>query len=165
VSPVPPSYEDLPYDEFVRAQIAADFIEDDDRRTRALPGLGFLGGGPWFYDGAEPPIARADERNDRVDVTTRGFLGVTVACARCHDHKYDPFTMEDYYGLDKRMKAYLATEGKQLARVLTHQSSRYMVASFKGGGRAGDAGGGGVSGGGAGSGNARAVGEFPGERA
>ena len=44
-------------------------------------------------------VTRADERHDRVDVVTRGFLGLTVACARCHDHKYDPIPQTDYYSL------------------------------------------------------------------
>src|SRR5262249_12789588 len=44
-------------------------------------------------------VTRADERHDRVDVVTRGFLGLTVACARCHDHKYDPIPTSDYYSI------------------------------------------------------------------
>ena len=44
-------------------------------------------------------MTRADERHDRVDVVTRGFLGLTVGCARCHDHKYDPIPTKDYYSL------------------------------------------------------------------
>ena len=44
-------------------------------------------------------MTRADERHDRVDVVSRGFLGLTVACARCHDHKYDPIPQTDYYAL------------------------------------------------------------------
>ena len=58
-----------------------------------------LGLGPWYYGIAQPAQSRADERHDRVDMVTRGMLGVTVACARCHDHKYDPFTAQDYYAL------------------------------------------------------------------
>jgi cytochrome c553 len=90
--------EDLPYDRFIEAQLAADLLPEDERRA-ALPGLGFLGIGPWFYDIAEPAVARADERHDRVDVTTRAFLGLTVGCARCHNHKYDPIPTADYYAL------------------------------------------------------------------
>ncbi len=91
--------EDVPFDAFVRAQLAGDLLEDEAERKKAIGGLGFLGGGPWYYDVAEPAIARADERHDRVDVTTRGFLGLTVQCARCHDHKYDPISTYDYYAL------------------------------------------------------------------
>ena len=90
--------DDLPYDQFIKAQIAADHL-DDKIRVRHLPALGFLGQGPWYYDNGAVEITRADERNDRVDVVSRGFLGLTVACARCHDHKYDPISAKDYYAL------------------------------------------------------------------
>ncbi len=89
---------DMPYDTLVMAHLAADLMPEP-RRKDLLPGLGFLGQGPWYYDLADPPVARADERHDRVDVTTRGFLGLTVGCARCHDHKYDPIGTHDYYAL------------------------------------------------------------------
>jgi hypothetical protein len=89
--------EDLPYDEFVRLQIAADLLPRPGRDDRAA--LGLFGLGPWYYSNAPPPEARADERHDRVDVLTRGFLGLTVGCARCHDHKFDPVSMRDYYAL------------------------------------------------------------------
>jgi cytochrome c553 len=90
--------DDLPYDQFVKAQIAADKL-DERTRLRHLPALGFLGLGPWYYDNGSVEVTRADERHDRVDVVTRGFLGLTVACARCHDHKYDPIAAKDYYAL------------------------------------------------------------------
>ena len=90
--------DDLPYDQFVRAQIAGDLL-DQNTRARTLPALGFLGLGPWYYDNGAVEITRADERHDRVDVVSRGFLGLTVACARCHDHKYDPILSKDYYAL------------------------------------------------------------------
>jgi mono/diheme cytochrome c family protein len=90
--------DDLPYDQFVRAQLAADLLGDKGR-ARRLPALGFLGLGPWYYDNGAVEITRADERHDRVDVVSRGFLGLTVGCARCHDHKYDPIPTKDYYSL------------------------------------------------------------------
>ncbi len=90
--------EDLPYDQFVTAQLAADLLDGPDR-VRHLPALGFLGLGPWYYDNGAVEITRADERHDRVDAVSRGFLGFTVGCARCHDHKYDPIPTKDYYGL------------------------------------------------------------------
>lgn len=90
--------DDMPYDRFVRAQLAADLM-DERERVRMLPALGFLGLGPWYYDNGSVEVTRADERHDRVDVVSRGFLGLTVACARCHDHKYDPIPQRDYYSL------------------------------------------------------------------
>ncbi len=87
--------QDLPYDRFLKAQLAGDLMND----VSLLPATGLLGLGPWYYGIAQPPQSRADERHDRVDMVTRGMLGVTVACARCHDHKYDPFTAKDYYAL------------------------------------------------------------------
>ena len=90
--------EDLPYDQFVTAQLAADLL-DEPARLRHLPALGFLGLGPWYYDNGAVEIMRADERHDRVDAVTRGMLGLTVGCARCHDHKYDPIPTKDYYSL------------------------------------------------------------------
>ena len=90
--------DDLPYDQFVKAQLAADQF-DEKTRVGNLAALGFLGIGPWYYDNGAVEITRADERNDRVDVVSRGFLGLTVACARCHDHKYDPISARDYYAL------------------------------------------------------------------
>lgn len=85
----------LPYDRFLMAQIAGDLMKDES----LVAATGLLGGGPWYYGIAQPAQTRADERHDRVDVVTRGMLGVTVACARCHDHKYDPFTAKDYYAM------------------------------------------------------------------
>ncbi len=89
---------DMPFDLFAKAQIAGDRMEKPGEK-RLTQGLGYLALGPWFYTIVEPPKARADELQDRIDVITRGFLGLTVACARCHDHKYDPIPTRDYYAL------------------------------------------------------------------
>ena len=88
--------KDLSYDRFVRLQLAADLIEPDDATNGAA--LGFLGLGPKYF-GRDSPAVMADEWEDRVDVVGRGLLGLTVACARCHDHKFDPIPTEDYYAL------------------------------------------------------------------
>ena len=83
---------DLPYDRFVLEQLAADQLDlATDRRP--LAALGFLTLGQRFLN------SRHDILDDRIDVVTRGLLGLTVSCARCHDHKFDPISMRDYYGL------------------------------------------------------------------
>lgn len=90
--------DDMPYDLFVKSQLAGDLL-DPKVKHKTLAGTGFIGLGPWYYDNGSTEVTRADERHDRVDVITRGFLGVTVACARCHDHKYDPIPQSDYYAI------------------------------------------------------------------
>ncbi|MCO6456755.1 MAG: PSD1 domain-containing protein [Pirellulaceae bacterium] len=84
--------DDLPLDRFVLEQLAADQLRlGDDQRP--LAALGFLTLGPRFMNNAH------DILDDRIDVVTRGLLGLTVTCARCHDHKYDPVSQADYYAL------------------------------------------------------------------
>ena len=93
--------QDIPYDQFLRLQIAGDKIPAKTKQEQEdyLTATSYLGAGPWVWDQAEPIQGRADERNERVDAVTRGTLGLTVACARCHNHKYDPITQKDYYAL------------------------------------------------------------------
>ncbi len=85
---------DRPFDDFLRQQIAADLIDGPDRNER-LPALGLFACGPVYYGDAK----KFDQMDDRVDTLTRGVLGLTVSCARCHDHKYDSITQDDYYAL------------------------------------------------------------------
>ena len=92
--------EDMPYDRFVRLQIAADLIETEEAsRMKHVPALGFFGLGAQYYKNSDAAKVTADELDDRVDTLTRGFLGLTVSCARCHDHKFDPVPQQDYYSL------------------------------------------------------------------
>ena len=91
---------DMPYDRFVRLQIAADLMPlADEERLIHMAGLGFFGLGAQYYKLTNRAKAEADELDDRIDTLSRGFLGLTVACARCHDHKYDPIPQQDYYSL------------------------------------------------------------------
>ena len=83
---------DLPYDKFVELQLAADLVGADDEH---LPALGLLTLGI----NQVRPIEVPDNLDDRIDVVTRGFLGLSVSCARCHDHKFDPIPTADYYSL------------------------------------------------------------------
>ncbi len=92
--------DDLPFDEFVRLQIAGDLIGPSvDGNYDHLIALGFFGLGAQYYKNSDKAKAAADELDDRVDTLTRGFLGLTVSCARCHDHKFDPIPTQDYYSL------------------------------------------------------------------
>jgi hypothetical protein len=84
--------EDLPYDRFIMEQLAADQL-DLGGDQRPLAAMGFLTLGRRFLNNVHDII------DDRIDVTTRGLMGLTVACARCHDHKYDPIPQADYYSL------------------------------------------------------------------
>jgi hypothetical protein len=84
--------EDLPYDRFIVQQLAADQLPlGSDRRP--LTAMGFLTLGGHFLSNPH------DILDDRIDVVTRGLLGLTVTCARCHDHKFDPIPTKDYYAL------------------------------------------------------------------
>jgi mono/diheme cytochrome c family protein len=140
--------DDMPYDTFVKAQIAGDQMKSDDP-TRYAPGLGFYSLSPEMQD-------------DRVDATTRGFLGLTVACAQCHDHKYDPIPTKDFYSLqgvftstkldehplapkdvvdawqqqkkkvDKQQELinrFYDNQRQQIAEILASQTTKYMLAA------------------------------------
>ena len=140
---------DLPYDQFILAQVAADQLPAEAREA-LLAGLGFL--------------AVAPNLDDLVDVTARTFLGLTVGCARCHDHKYDPIPTQDFYSLKgvftsskaaehplvgdsvvqaykksqerinaqkKAIQDFIEAQTKQLTEILMGQTSDYMVAAWK----------------------------------
>lgn len=94
--------EDMPYDEFVRKQLANDLIPGSDPRENVA--LGFLGLSPNYWKELQLPpevikTTVADEWEERMDAVGRTFLGLTLGCARCHDHKSDPITQADYYAL------------------------------------------------------------------
>jgi cytochrome c553 len=85
--------EDNPYNVFVIEQLAADKLPATAKNQTNLTALGFLTVGDRFMG------MQNDIINDRIDVVTKGFLGLTVTCARCHDHKFDPIPTTDYYSL------------------------------------------------------------------
>ena len=104
---------DKPYDRFLMEQIAGDLLAGPDRTDR-LAALGLFSLGPVYYGRAV-----ADEIDDRIDTLTRGLLGLTVACARCHEHKFDPIDMQDYYALagvfsSTQYKEYVIAEGGEV---------------------------------------------------
>ncbi len=83
---------DLPFDQFIREQLAADQLADQPSPNPSLAALGFLTVGRKYSK-------VQDNIDDQIDLISRGLLGLTVACARCHDHKSDAITQEDYYAL------------------------------------------------------------------
>jgi mono/diheme cytochrome c family protein len=138
--------QDMPYDRFVKAQVAGDLMPEPEK-YRA--GLGFYALSPEFQD-------------DRVDATTRGFMALTVACAQCHDHKFDPIPTRDYYSLlgifnntslnqtplvpkvevdewqaekkraddaEKELNDFVSAQGQELAEILAAQASSYLLAA------------------------------------
>jgi hypothetical protein len=124
--------DDMPYDVFLKAQIAGDAI-DVEHKDKLVAGLGFFSLSP-------------EQQDDRVDALSRGMLGLTVACAQCHDHKFDPIPTKDYYSLlgvfrntkldeyplasadvvaeYKRRKTELESQQKRLKEFLDEQASR-----------------------------------------
>jgi mono/diheme cytochrome c family protein len=84
--------EDKPYDQFIKEQLAADLLPDAKANDPRLAALGFLTVGERFRN-------VNDIINDRIDTVSKGFLAMTVSCARCHDHMFDPVSMRDYYAL------------------------------------------------------------------
>jgi Protein of unknown function (DUF1553)/Protein of unknown function (DUF1549)/Planctomycete cytochrome C len=122
---------DVPYDRFVTLQLAADLMPNVPRGD--LVATGFLGLGPVYHkDGrlSKDVIESSygDDWDERVDTVSRGVLGLTVACARCHDHKFDPITSRDYYGLAGVFASTVATV-RPTADVDPETEARFMVAA------------------------------------
>ena len=93
---------DMPYDQFVIEQIAGDLLPDADQETRVA--TGFLRNSMINEEGgADPEQFRMEAMFDRMDAVGKSVLGLTIQCAQCHSHKYDPLTQHDYY----RMFAFL----------------------------------------------------------
>ena len=141
--------QDLPYDRFIKAQLAADLLPSEEQEE-LLAGLGFL--------------VLAPSQDDLVDVTARSFMALTVGCARCHDHKYDPIPTQDFYSLkgvfasseaweyplveeqivevykkaqekvtDKKdsIQKFIKSQSAELTDILLEQTSSYMVVAWK----------------------------------
>jgi hypothetical protein len=91
--------QDKPWARFVHEQLAADVFFPDEPQTKIA--LGFIGAGPWDQSTAQTAPKTSDylDRDDIVTQTMSTFASATVHCARCHDHKFDPITQEDYYSL------------------------------------------------------------------
>ena len=116
---------DVPYDQFMREQVAGDLLPADkpgEVNVRGLVATGFLALGPKLIAEQDKIKMFYDIVDEQIDVTTRAFLGLTVACARCHDHKFDPISTKDYYSL-----ASIFASSKQLAKLEGTVSALYFA--------------------------------------
>jgi mono/diheme cytochrome c family protein len=111
--------EDLPYDLFIKAQLAADLLDRKDK-DKLLPALGFHALAPTEVAGV--PV------DDRVDVTTRVFLALTTGCAQCHDHKFDPIPTKDYYSL---LGVFKSSENTEIPLAPQAEVDRYKTMKLK----------------------------------
>jgi len=123
--------QDVPYDRFVKLQLAADLMPDAQRSD--LAALSYLGAAPQYHkDGrlSKDVIQNLynDDWDERVDAVSRGLLGLTVACARCHDHKFDPITSNDYYSLMSVFASTVAAP-RPVEEVDAATETRFMVAA------------------------------------
>ncbi len=94
--------DDMPYNQFVREQLAGDILAADPASgvgERGIVATGFLALGKKALAQRDLVLKRYDVIDDQIDVTSKALLGLTVACARCHDHKFDPISTKDYYSL------------------------------------------------------------------
>ena len=93
--------KDKPYDQFIKEQLAGDLLpaSTDEERNEHLVATGFLSLGPKVLAEPDKPKMVMDIIDEQIEVTSKSFLGLTVACARCHDHKFDPIPTKDYYAL------------------------------------------------------------------
>jgi cytochrome c553 len=92
---------DKPYGQFIREQLAGDLLpaRDDQEKAEFLIATGFLAIGPKTHDEPNRQQFQMDVADEQIDVTFQAFQGLTVACARCHDHKFDPIPQKDYYAV------------------------------------------------------------------
>lgn len=131
---------DLPYDRFVQLQLAADQIPGTPASDRAA--LGFLGLSPSYWKELQLPVEIiksivSDEVEERVHTVSSTFLGLNLACARCHDHKYDPLTHSDYYAIagvlsNSKLTDVALSEGVDAAEVVrSRKSVKALDAEFE----------------------------------
>jgi mono/diheme cytochrome c family protein len=92
---------DMPFDQFVREQVAGDLLPAGApaQHRRQLTATGFLALGPTNYEEQDKAALRMDVVDEQIETIGKGFLGMTIGCARCHDHKFDPIPTRDYYAL------------------------------------------------------------------
>ena len=93
--------DDMAYDRFLAMQVAGDLMpaEDADQRAAQLVATGYLAVGPKSHNARDKRQFMLDVADEQIDALSQGMLGLTIACARCHDHKFDPIPIEDYYSM------------------------------------------------------------------
>lgn len=117
--------KDLPYNEFVKQQLAGDLLpvaKPEEVNVTGIVATGFLQVGPKLLAEQDKPKMVYDMVDEQIDVTARAFMGLTVACARCHDHKFDPIPTRDYYSL-----ASIFASTKSLSKVDSLVSQLYFA--------------------------------------
>ena len=121
---------DKPFDRFLEEQLAGDILAEDDpgHRDELIVATGFLALGPKMLAEDDPVKQQMDIVDEQLDTTTRVFLGLTVGCARCHDHKFDPLKIDDYYAM--------AGIFKSTRTMLTHRVDSKWNATGLGGAQA-----------------------------
>ena len=115
---------DMPYDEFLTMQLAADKVvaADPSKSPQNLAAMGFLTVGDYFLGDTTL------QTDDRIDVVSRGMLGISIGCARCHDHKYDPIKSKDYYALYSVFSSSIIPEDKP---IIGEPTDKAAIAEFK----------------------------------
>ena len=99
--------DDIPYDQFIKEQLAGDLVQPQDWRDerRKLTATAYLLLGPTNYELQDKDILEMDVVDEQLDTIGKSMLGMTIGCARCHDHKFDPIPTEDYYALAGILKS------------------------------------------------------------
>ncbi len=123
---------DLPYDQFAIEHIAGDLLPQprlnhEEGFNESILGTGYWFLGEWVHSPVDLRKDEADRFDNMVDVFSKTFLGLTVACARCHDHKFDAISQGDYYA----MFGYLKSSGYRLSRFDTEVQHKQLAAEFK----------------------------------
>jgi hypothetical protein len=121
--------KDKPFDRFLREQLAGDLLtaKDDAEKAELLTATGFLAVGPKAHDERNPLQFRMDVVDEQIDATFQAFQALTVACARCHDHKFDPIPQKDYYALAGIFRSTETCYGTVFMIQSNHPSSLVML--------------------------------------
>ena len=116
--------EDKPYDQFVREQIAGDLlpVDDEQETIQRRIATAFLALGPKMLAEDDPIKMQMDIIDEQMETVVRTFMGMSIGCSRCHSHKFDPITHEDYYALAGIFKSTKTMENfKVVAAWYEHQ--------------------------------------------